>query len=156
MIKYAGILALALAASSAHAETTHENWTSKSVDGRCFAVTHPARSEGEIAGRNAPYLAIQNVPSEGVRGAVAIVSGSVATVEGDVKVAIDGKEFEVLAFQDSAFAASGQPEAALVTALRRGHELTATWTSKDGNAVTDTYDLKGFTAAKAAVDADCR
>lgn len=156
MIKYAGILALVLAASAAQAEGTHDNWTSKSSDGRCFAVTHPVRSEGEIAGRSAPYIAIQNVPAEDVRGSVAIVSGSDTTVEGDVKISIDGKEFEVLAFQDSAFAASGKPEAALVTALRRGRELKATWTSKDGNAVTDTYDLNGFQAAKAAVDSGCK
>ncbi len=155
MKKYAGILALVLAASSAHAEAVHGSWKTYEDGGRCHAVSIPTSSEGDIT-RSAPYLAIQNVPAERIRGSVAIVSGNEATGEGDVRVEIDGKEIEVLPFKDSAFAASGRPEAALVTAMRRGHELKVEWSLKDGTKAADIYDLSGFTAAKQDIDAKCR
>lgn len=156
MIKYAGILSLALVASAAQAETVHESWKSYSNDGRCHAVSVPTSSEGSIDGRGPAYVAIQNHPSEDIRGSIAIVSGSDATGLGTVDVTVDGKGFEVLPFKDSAFAASGKPEAALVAAMRRGHELKVEWTLQDGKKVTDRYDLKGFTAAKNAIDSECR
>ncbi len=155
MKRFASILTLVLAASSANAETVHGNWKSHSDGGRCHAVSSPTSSAGAMT-RGAPYLAIQNAPAEGVRGSVAIVSGNESTGEGDVRVEIDGKTIEVLPFKDSAFAASGRPEAALVTAMRRGHELKVEWTLKDGTKATDTYDLAGFTAAKQEIDANCR
>ncbi|NTF17404.1 hypothetical protein G6L37_03130 [Agrobacterium rubi] len=156
MMKYAGILALVLAASTAQAETTHGNWKPSNEDGRCHAAATPSATTGEIHGRGQAYVAIQNIPAEGVRGSVAFVSGTEATGDGDVKVTVDGKEFEVLPFKDSAFAASGRPEASLVSAMRRGHELKVEWNLKNGGTVSDTYDLAGFTAAKQAIDADCR
>lgn len=155
MIRYAGILAVALAANVANAETVHSAWTAKSDDGRCWAVSTPSSSEGGIASRAGPYVSIQNVPSEDIRGSVAIISGTELTAEGDAKVEVDGKAFEVIPFKDAAFAASGKPEAALVGAMRRGHELVVTWTAKDGTTATDRYSLAGFSAAKSAVDA-CR
>lgn len=155
MIRYAAILAAALAAGAAHAETTHADWTSKSEGGRCWATSAPTSSEGGIAGRAAPYVSIQNVPAEDVRGSIAFVSGTELTAEGDAKVQVDGQSFEVLPFKDAAFAGSGKPEAALAGAMRRGHELVVTWTTKDGITATDRYSLAGFGAAKATVDA-CR
>jgi hypothetical protein len=155
MKKYLGILALVMATSSANAETIHGAWKSYEDGGRCHAVTTPVASTGDIQ-RGTPYLAIQNIPDDDVRGSVAIVSGNESTGEGDVRVTIDGKTFEVLPFKDSAFAASGKPEAALVTAMRRGHELKVEWSLKDGSAASDTYDLSGFSSAKQAIDANCR
>lgn len=156
MMKYAGILALVLAASTAQAETVHGSWKSHEEGGKCHAAATPSASDGVIEGRGQAYVAIQNNPAEGVRGSVAFVSGSESTGDGDVTVSVDGKSFEVLPFKDSAFAASGRPEAALVAAMRRGHELKIEWALKDGSKLTDTYDLTGFTAAKQAIDAQCR
>lgn len=153
MIKYAAFLAMALSAGAATAEEAATGWESKSEDGRCWAISSPTSSEGGIAGRSGPYVSIQNVPSEDVRGSVAFVSGTDATAEGEAKVLVDGQSFEVLPFKDAAFAGSGKPEAALVGAMRRGHDLVVTWTTKDGSTATDRYSLAGFSAAKSAVDA---
>jgi hypothetical protein len=153
MIRYAGILAIALVAGAANAETNHADWASRSENGHCWAMSGPSSSEGGIAGRSGPYVSIQNVPSEDVRGSIAFVSGTELTAEGEAKVQVDGQSFEVLPFKDAAFAGSGKPEAALVGAMRRGHELVVTWMAKDGSTATDRYSLAGFGAAKATVDA---
>ena len=131
-------------------------WEVKGQDGHCFASAAPMRSEGEIAGRGSPYLAIQNVPGEGVRGTLAVVSGTDATAAGDVRVEIDGETFEVLPFKDAAFAAQGKPEAQIVSAMRRGHEFKAVWKTADGSSVTDVYDLAGFSKAKDEAERSCK
>lgn len=154
-MKFIAGLILAATALSASAAMADGGWQVKSQDGHCFASATPARSEGELAGRGSPYLAIQNVPSEGVRGTVAIVSGTEATAAGDVTVEVDGQAFEVLPFKDAAFAAQGKPEAQLVSAMRRGQELKVSWKLQDGASVTDVYDLTGFTKAKDDAEKAC-
>jgi hypothetical protein len=155
MMRYAGVLAIALAATTAHAEGTFGNWKTVENGGKCHAIANPAQSDGSVT-RGQPYVAIQNVPADDVRGSIAFVSGTEATGDGDVAVSVDGQSFEVLPFKDSAFAASGNPEASLVTAMRRGHDLKVEWSLKDGAKVTDHYDLGGFSAAKQDIDVACR
>ena len=140
----------------ANAKTQHTDWVSdQKPDGRCIAFASPQSNEGAISGRNGPYITVMNSPKEGIRGAISFVSGSDLTGLGSVKVAVDGEEFEVLPFKDAAFAASGKPEASVLAAMRKGHALTIAWSTKDGQSVTDTYSLTGFSAAHAAIE-NCR
>jgi len=158
MTKRFGLAAALLIAMTgiAHAKTQHTDWMSdKKSDGRCVAFSSPQSNDGVINGRSAPYITVMNSPKEGIRGAISFVSGSESTGLEAVKVAIDGKEFEVLPFKGAAFAASGKPEAAVLSAMRKGHSLAITWTTNDGQSVTDTYSLAGFSAAHTAIE-NCR
>jgi hypothetical protein len=148
-----GLLATAF---SAHAATRHENWsTTKQADGKCIALANPSSTDGSIEGREMPYVAVMNSPKEGIRGAISMVSGTEKTGEGDVKVDVDGQQFEVLPFKNAAFSGSGSPEAALLAAMRKGTTLSIAWTDKSGSTATDHYSLKGFTAAHNSIE-DCR
>lgn len=140
----------------AAAQAVHGDWESFQKDGKCWASTVPAGSEGSVSRRSAPYLSIQNHPAEGVRGSVLISAGFEEAGLGEAKVEVDGKSFEVLPYGGAAFAASGKPEAALIAAMRRGAELKVTWTSKSGETATDRYSLAGFTASKNDIDSICR
>lgn len=154
----AGLAAAASIAASlpAAAQAVHGDWESFRKDGRCWAATAPVSSEGTIPERSGPYLSIQNYPAEGVRGSVVIVAGFEDAGLGDAYVEVDGVKFEVLPYGNSAFTASGKPEAALIAAMRRGTELKVTWTTKSGQAATDRYSLAGFTASKNDIDSGCR
>lgn len=157
MIKYAlAMAALAAATTFAAAETQNGDWHVFHQDAKCWAASSPVRSEGSIPGRSGPFLSIQNDTSEGVRGSVAIVSGFEASGDGEVKVSVDGEPFEVLPFADAAFPGSGKPEAVMVAAMRKGRELSVTWTSSSGETATDVYSLDGFTASLAQANDDCR
>jgi|HigsolmetaAR206D_1030411.scaffolds.fasta_scaffold00531_4 Invasion associated locus B (IalB) protein. len=134
----------------------HGKWESRETGGKCWAATTPVSSTGAASGRGPAYLSIQNHPSEGVRGSVAVVSGTKETAKGDVAVEVDGARFEMLPFDDAAFARSGAPEAALIAAMRKGREMTVTWTLPSGQRVIDRYSLDGFSAAKAAIDRNCQ
>jgi len=157
MIKYAlAMAALAAATTFANAETQNGDWHSYKQDAKCWAASAPVRTEGSIAGRNGPYLAIQNDTSEGVRGSVAIVSGFDGSAEGEAKVSVDGEPFEVLPFANAAFPQSGKPETAMVAAMRKGREMSVTWTTASGETATDFYSLDGFTASLSQANEDCR
>lgn len=156
MKRYVIALAAIAAATAFPAAAQDSAWHTYSKDGKCWASSAPVRSEGGIANRSGQFLSIQNAPSEGVRGSVAMVSGFAASGEGSVTAAVDGETFEVLPFGDAAFAGSGKPEAELVAAMRRGREMTVTWTADGGGTATDVYSLEGFSAAKAETDASCR
>lgn len=140
----------------AHAKTQHTDWMAdRKADGKCIAFSSPQSSDGSINGRNAPYITVMNSPKEGIRGAISFVSGSELTGKGDVRIAVDGQEFEVLPFKNAAFSASGKPEASVLSAMKKGHSLTIVWSTNDGQSVTDTYSLTGFSAAHAAIE-NCR
>ena len=155
------ILGLAAAAAAAlhslpsAAQTLHGDWESFAKDGRCWASTAPQSSSGSIPGRSGAYLSIQNHPDEGVRGSVSVVAGFKASEEGEVMLEVDGETFEALPFGGAAFTASGKPEAQLIAAMRRGKELTVTWTDPAGGSATDRYSLIGFGSAKGDIDGRC-
>jgi hypothetical protein len=138
----------------ANATEVFENWSVEKVDGRCTAWTKPVSVDGEK--RDGAYLSIVNVPGEGVKNSVAFGFGKTGAGKAQASANVDGKTFELLTFDTAAFAASGNPEAELISAMRRGAEAAVNWTEADGSIAKDTYSLKGFTAARSKIDNDCR
>lgn len=151
----AGLVALAAISGSAHAADVFDSWKTEKADGRCTAYTMPASSNG--AARDGAYLAIVNVPGEGVKNSVSMVYRSEGGAgKAHATATIGGETFELLTFDKAAFAASGAPEAALIAAMRKGGEISVNWTDADGSIAKDTYALKGFNGAKSKIDGDCR
>jgi len=143
-----------LLAAWAATAAEHKDWETFEKDGKCWAATAPTFTSG-AANRNA-YLSITNFPEEGVKGSVAIVSGTDETAKADVVIDVDGATFSALPFGNAAFTASGNPEAKLISAMLRGRELRVTWNMPSGEKETDIYSLMGFSAAKNAIDSACR
>ncbi|MDW9478957.1 hypothetical protein GOB57_09715 [Sinorhizobium meliloti] len=150
----AAAVALIALPGLANAAEVFENWSAEKVDGRCTAWTKPVRVDGEQ--REGAYLSIVNVPVEGVKNSVAFVFGKAGAGKAQASASVDGKTFELLTFDTAAFAASGSPEAELISAMRRGAEASVNWTEADGSISKDSYSLKGFTAARNKIDGDCR
>lgn len=156
ILKVFFMVAILAAPSVAIAQTSHEDWSSYKENNKCWASTSPKESVGNIPGRTSPYLSIQNDPGEGVRGSIAIVAGYDDAGMGTATLRVDGKKFDTLTFKNAAFVASGKPEADLIAAMRRGGEMVVEWKDTSGNSSSDTYSLMGFTAAKSAIDQNCR
>ncbi|MCZ7861878.1 invasion associated locus B family protein [Agrobacterium salinitolerans] len=150
----AAAVALIALPGLANAAEVFENWSVEKVDGRCTAWTKPVTIEGEQ--RDGAYLSIVNVPGEGIKNSVAFSFGKTGAGKAQASANVDGKTFELLTFDTAAFAASGTPEAELISAMRRGSEAAVNWTEADGSISKDTYSLKGFTAARSKIDSDCR
>ena len=156
MKKYimAAIVAFVAAPGVSNAAEVFDDWSVEKADGRCTAWTKPVSSAGET--RQDAYLSIVNIPAEGIKNSVAFVYGKNGAGKVQAAATVDERAFELLTFDTAAFAASGEPEAALITSMRRGAQTEVTWSEPDGSVSKDSYSLKGFTAAKAKIDGDCR
>lgn len=150
------VLTAALLLGTAHvalAQQNFDDWSVSSANGACWASTTPT---SPVDGRGQPVLSIQNHPSEGVRGSIALTTGGIDASQAKAVIEVGDKEFATLTYGEAAFVGSGKPEAELTAAMQRGQELKISWTSKEGKVDTDIYSLRGFSAAKSEIDRNCR
>lgn len=148
-------IALTLCASATAFAETHKDWETVIEDGRCWAFTKPTVTNGEIEGRKPGQITILNQPSEDTRGAVLIEAGHDANMW-DVDVSVDGKDFNFLPFESTAFIQSGKPEGRVIAAMKSGESMTVTWRTQDAGMISETFSLMGFSAAKSEIDRKCR
>jgi len=138
------------------AQQSFDDWSVFSGNGACWASTMPHHSESTFENRSTPYLSIQNHPSEGVRGSIAVTNGGVDASQMKAVIDVDGKQFATLTYAEAAFVGTGKPETNLTAAMLRGKEFKVTWTDKDGKSAEDRYSLTGFSAAKNEIDQNCK
>lgn len=133
------------------------DWFATSGNDACWALTLPTDTEGGSPERATAQLSIQNDPSQGVKGSIIATNGTIDATEMRAVFDVDGKKFDTLTYRDTAFVASGKPEAELIAAMTRGSKFLVYWNDKDGNTITtDTYSLDGFSKSKEQIDALCK
>jgi invasion protein IalB len=116
----------------------------------CYAFTRAASSSPAIPGRTDVVLTVTERPAG--RDAVAISAGFAYPQGAEVTVQVDQAALSFYTSQRSAFARDG---AATVAALRRGHQAVARSPTPRGSQVVDTFRLRGFTDAYAAIVKAC-
>jgi hypothetical protein len=161
------ILALPVAAESrkpapAHAPASNapksigrfEDWTAathqESGQTVCYAFTRAQSSTPALPGRGAVILTVTERPSG--RDAVAIESGFTYPAKASVTVQVDQAGLEFYTAQRAAFARDGK---AAVAALHKGSRAIARSPGPKDMSVTDTFSLKGFGPAYAAIVKAC-
>lgn len=114
----------------------------------CYALVR-AKPAGTVAGRGEVVLTVTHRPN--LRDAVAISAGFTYAANAEVKVAIGATSLDFYTAQRSAFARSG---AAAVAAFAKAPQAVARSPGPRGE-VSDTFSLKGFAAAYAAISKAC-
>ncbi len=114
----------------------------------CYALVR-AKPAGTVAGRGEVLLTVTQRPT--LRDAVAISAGFAYAANAEVKVATGATTLDFYTAQRSAFARSG---AAAVAAFGRAAQAVAKSPGPRGELV-DTFSLKGFAAAYAAINKAC-
>jgi hypothetical protein len=114
----------------------------------CYALTR-AKPAGALPGRGEVVLTVTQRPT--LRDAVAISAGFTYPANAEVKVAAGAATLDFYTAQRSAFARSGP---AAVAAFGRAAQAVAKSPSPRGE-VSDTFSLKGFTQAYAAINKAC-
>jgi hypothetical protein len=115
----------------------------------CYAFTRAQASTPALAGRGDVVLTVTERP--GGRDAVAISAGFAYAANAAVKVKTDTAEFDFYTAQRSAFARDGK---ATVQAFQKSKQAVAQSPAPKG-VVADTFSLKGFSAAYAAIVKTC-
>ena len=115
----------------------------------CYAFTYAKRSTPAIAGRDKVVLTVAERASG--RDAVAIAAGFSYAQGASVTVQVDNLGLDFYTAQRDAFARDGK---ASVAAFEKGAEALARSPGPHGEVV-DSFSLKGFSAAYAAINKAC-
>ncbi len=121
----------------------------------CYMASQPKKAEGDYKKRGDVYAIVTHRPGEKLRDEVSVLAGYSYKEGSAVKVAIGGQAFELFTQGDGAWAKDKKADEALVKAMIKGSSLVAKGTSSRGTQTTDTYSLKGFSKAYAAIGKAC-
>jgi invasion protein IalB len=131
-----------------------DDWTAAiTVEGGqnvCYAVTRASASSPALHGRGEVALTVAE--RAGGRDNVALQAGFTFAPNAEVTVQIDHTVLHFYTSQRAAFARNG---AAAVAAFRAGRSVTARMTGPRAAAVVDTFSLRGFPQAYAAIEKAC-
>jgi hypothetical protein len=131
-----------------------EDWTAathpESGQTVCYAFTRAQSSAPAVPGRGPVVMTVTERPSG--RDTVAIEAGFSYAPNAAVAVQVDQTGLEFYTAQRAAFARDGK---ATVTAFGKGSRAIARSPGPKDTAVTDTFSLKGFGQAYAAIAKAC-
>ena len=155
---------VALAAAPALAQTpqflgTYRDWNvyAFSEDGEkiCYMASEPKKQEGNYTRRDNPAVLVTRRPGPKVVDEVSVQPGYSYLDGSEVEVAIASSKFMLFTRGEHAWTKSEDADLALITAMKRGSDMTVRGTSARNTYSLETYSLLGFTAADNAMVEAC-
>ncbi len=116
----------------------------------CYAFTRASSSAPAVPGRGDVVLTITHRP--GARDGVAVSAGYAYPATAEMQMQVEGTVLPFYTSNRSAFAHDGRAAAA---AFGRARQAVARGPGPHGAVVTDTFPLRGFTQAYAAMNRAC-
>jgi invasion protein IalB len=116
----------------------------------CYAFARAESSSPAVPGRGQVVLTVAERPAG--RDAVAMEAGFTYAANATVTMQVDQGAFDFYTSQRNAFARDGK---ALIAAFQKGDRAIARSPGPKNAKVTDTFSLKGFSAAYAAITKAC-
>ena len=134
-------------------------WSAHLVAGNsgktCYVHGEPETSKGKYKRRDETYIQVSHRTTGKVKNEIGVTAGYAYRPESDVEIDIDGKPFTLFTAKDSAWMREKKDEARMVAAMKAGRIMVVRGTSSRGTLTTDTYLLKGFTAAYTETSKAC-
>jgi hypothetical protein len=121
----------------------------------CYVYAEPQSAKGDYTKRGPTYVQVTHRPAAKATNEVGVTAGYPYKADSEVEVDIDGTRFSLFTSGDTAWARDSKDDAALAAAMRAGITMVVRGTSARGTLTTDTYSLKGFTAAHNAIGKAC-
>ena len=116
----------------------------------CYAFTRPTASSPALSGRGDVVLTVTE--RSGGRDAVALTAGFAYPANAEMEMVAEGVTLPFYTAGRSAFARDGRAAVAL---FNRGRQAVAKSPGPRGQAVSDTFSLRGFSQAYAAITKAC-
>lgn len=130
-------------------------YTANGASGKvCFVISQPKLRQPEGLNRDPAYFFVSHRPGDSVRNEVSVQVGFPLKPGSTVDIDIKGAPFRLVT-QDQRGWSNGQDDANIVNAMKGGAEMIVKSTSGRGNVTTDTYSLKGVSAALDAAAGAC-
>ena len=160
-----------LAASPLAAQQTSTNQVAAKTDWsvfedknprECWAVSAPKETVNTKNGRvvavkrsDILLMAFYN-PDSGIAGQVTFTGGYPFAPGSTVELSVDGTTFQLFTEGEWAWPASGDDDAKILAAMKRGSEAVLSARSARGTTTKDTFSLSGFTAAVEDAEKRCK
>ena len=122
----------------------------------CYMGSAPTKSRGKYTKRGRTFLLITHRPAEKSKNVISLQAGYTYKKMSEVELAVGETSFKLFTDQQWAFAADTATDNALVKSMIGGAVLIVRGLSSRGTQTTDTYSLKGFTAAYKAIGKACK
>lgn len=139
---------------------TFHGWTASTFDEGgetvCMMWSQPTESKGNYTRRGDIYAFVTHRPAAKRNNRISVETGYTYKPDSDVTVAIDGQKFKLFTDSSTAWSVDDKDERKMVNAMRAGSTMVIKGVSSRGTATTDSYSLKGFTAAHKAINSACK
>ncbi len=140
--------------------TESRDWTAYSFQENgqtvCYIASAPIKAVGKYKKRGDIFMLVTHRPAEKLWNEVSISTGYTFKNKSDVKITIGKKKFTFFTGGDTAWAYDVAADRKVIDAMIKGSNLKAVGISSRGTRTTDTYSLKGFTAAYKAINTACK
>ena len=124
-------------------------------EGFCYAGSKPTKQEGRYTQRGDAFVLVTHRPKEKSFDVISFDAGYVYKDGAEVIVTVGPQSFTLFGQGEQAWARDAAGDAQLVKAMRTGSTLVVKGTSSRGTPTTDTYSLKGVSAALDAINKAC-
>lgn len=161
----AALAFLALSVGIASAQTTSrvatfQDWSVYAGTGNegrvCYAASQPTQMAPQGVNRDPAFFMVSNWPGRAVTNEAYLKMGYPLEPNSTVTVTIDNDEtFTFFIGADDAWISEAALEQQLIEAMRGGVTMVITGRSTRGTDTSDTYSLRGITAALARVASEC-
>jgi len=121
----------------------------------CYMGTRPKKSTGKYSKRGPVFFLVTHRPAESAVGVIEIRTGYAFKKNSEPNVTIGENTYRLFSDGASAFARDAKTDSNLIRSMIRGASMVVKGTSSRGTLTTDTYSLKGFTAAYKVISEAC-
>lgn len=120
----------------------------------CYVISEPDRKEGAYSSRGKVYALVTHRPADKKLGVLTVIAGYTYQPDSEVALEIGDSKFKLFTQEGMAWA-SDEDDPRIVDALKKGTAMVVRGTSSRGTETIDSYSLKGFSKAYAAIDKAC-
>lgn len=121
----------------------------------CYMVSKPKKEEGNYSKRGNVFALVTHRPAEKSKNVFSFVAGYPFKVGSEVTVSIGNQHFKLFTQAETAWAHDAATDNGLAAAIRSGSSMIVKGVSAQGTVTTDTFGLKGSSAAHAAISKEC-
>jgi hypothetical protein len=121
----------------------------------CWISSAPLESNPKNVRRGDIYVLVTHRPASNTLDEVSVYAGYPFANASEASIEIGGREFKMFTNGQSAWAYDSDADKALVRAMIRGSSMVIRGTSQRGTETVDRYSLRGFTAARNAINQAC-
>jgi len=122
----------------------------------CYMASIPAKKRGDYSQRGDVQFFVTHLPGVDVQDEVSVTAGYTFQKGSEAEARVGKSTFRLFTEGDSAWVLDRKSERALVQAMKRGSSMVVRGVSSRGTKTTDTYSLRGFTAAHDEIDKLCK